>query len=77
MYSGAGKIDNAVNDNFPKRFARSFIDTSCTDNTHPVTFLKSTLPSPEAGTLASPSSLLSSPKILFSVLGEELISLSL
>ena len=33
MYSGAGKIDNAVNDNFPKSFARSFIDTSCTDNT--------------------------------------------
>ena len=44
---------------------------------YPDTFWKSTLPSPEAGTLSSPLSLLLSPRILFSVLGEELISLIL
>ena len=44
---------------------------------HPDTFWKSTLPSPETGALSSPPSLLSSPKILFSVLGEGLISSSL
>ena len=44
---------------------------------YPDTFWKSTLPSPETGALSSPPSLLSSPKILFSVLVEELISLSL
>ena len=32
MYSGAGRIANAVDDNVPKSFARSFIDTSYGDN---------------------------------------------
>ena len=32
MYNGAGRIANAVDDNVPKSFARSFIDTSCIDN---------------------------------------------
>ena len=32
MYSGAGRIANAVGDNVPKSFARSFIDTSYVDN---------------------------------------------
>ena len=41
---------------------------------YPDTFWKLTLPSTEAET---PPSLLSSPSILFSVLGKELISLSL
>ena len=32
MYSGAGRIANAVDDNISKSFTRSFIDTSCIDN---------------------------------------------
>ena len=44
---------------------------------YPDTFRKSTLHSPEAGTLSSQQRLLSPPRILFSMLGEELISLSL
>ena len=32
MYSGAGRIANAVDGNVPKRFARSFIDTYCINN---------------------------------------------
>ena len=42
---------------------------------YPDTFWKSTLPS-ETDTLSSPPNLLSFPRILFPVLGEELISLS-
>ena len=44
---------------------------------YPDTFRKSTLHSPEAGTLSSQQRLLSPTRILFSMLGEELISLSL
>ena len=32
MYSGAGRIFNAADDNVPKSLASSFIDTSCIDN---------------------------------------------
>ena len=32
MYSGAGRIANAVGDNVPKSVDKSFIDTSCIDN---------------------------------------------
>ena len=32
MYSVAGRAANAVDDNVPKSFARSFIDTSCIEN---------------------------------------------
>ena len=75
MYNGAGRIANAVDDNVPKSFARSFIDTSCVDK---IPFgNRLYLPSSEAGALSSPPNLLSSPRILFFVLGEELISLSL
>ena len=57
MCSGSGRIANAVDDNVPKSFARSFIDTSYIDNIYLETFCKSTLPSPETGTLSSPPSL--------------------
>ena len=32
MYSGAGRIANAVDGNVPKSFARSFIGTACIGN---------------------------------------------
>ena len=70
MYNGAGRIANAIDDNV----LNIFVDTFCW---HPDTFWKLTLRSPEAGTLSSPPSLLSSPRILFLILSEELISLSL
>ena len=57
MCSGSGRIVNAVDDNVPKSFARSFIDTSYVDNIYPETFWKSNLPSPETRTLSYPPSL--------------------
>ena len=61
---------------FPKVLP-GFLLTSPALTICPYTFWKSTLPSPEAGTLSSPPSLLLSLRIIFCFLSGELIFLSL
>ena len=75
MYSGAGRIAYAVDDNVSKCFARSFL-TPAILAIYPDTFWKSTVPFHEAEALSFTLCLLS-PRILLSELGEKLISLSL